>query len=254
MRSLVVPRRFCGPRSSGNGGWTSGALAELVEGCPRDHTEPWPTVEVSLLLPPPLDVPLGVSAADGVTVLARDNATRVGEARIIRRELTTVSPVAAEEAKAAEASYAGLVSHPFPSCFTCGVEREPGDGLRIFPGLVSKDPQRVAATWTPHQSVVEDYHAYHDDVPRASLPVTWAALDCVGGWAGDLNDRLMVLGRMTTQVDSLPAIGEPHVVVGEKRDSQGRKTFTSAALYDASGGLVARAEHIWIAVDPAKFN
>jgi len=165
-----------------------------------------------------------------------------------------VSPVPAEEAKAAEASYAGLVSHPFPSCFTCGVERAPGDGLRIFPGLVSKDPQRVAATWTPHQSVVEDYHAYHDDVPRASLPVTWAALDCVGGWAGDLNDRLMVLGRMTTQVDALPAIGEPHVVVGEKRDSQGRKTFTSSALYDASGDLVARAEHIWIAVDPAKFN
>ena len=30
--------------------------------------------------------------------------------------------------------------------------------------------------------------------------------------------------------------------------------FTSAAMYDASGALVARAEHIWIAVDPAKFN
>jgi hypothetical protein len=254
MRSLVVPQRFCGPRLSGNGGWTSGALAELVEGCPRDHTEPWPTVEVSLLLPPPLDIPLSVSAAEGVTVLAKDNATRVGEARLLRRDLTTVAPVSADEARAAEASYAGLTSHPFPTCFTCGTGREPGDGMRIFPGVVGKDPQRVAATWTPHPSVAEDYHAYHDDVPRASLPVTWAALDCVGGWAGDLTERLMVLGRMTTQVDALPAIGETHVVVGEKRDAQGRKTFTSSALYDSSGDLVARAEHIWISVDPAKFN
>jgi hypothetical protein len=254
MRSLVVPQRFCGPRNSGNGGWSSGALAELVEGCPRDHTDPWPTVEVSLLLPPPLDVPLGVSAADGVTVLARDNATRVGEARILRRELATVPPVPAEEARAAEASYAGLTSHPFPTCFTCGTQREPGDGLRIFPGQVNADPRRVAATWTPHPSVAEDYHAYHDDVPRASLPVTWAALDCVGGWASDMAERLAVLGRMTTQVDALPAIGEEHVVVGELRDAQGRKSFTSATMYDASGALVARAEHIWIAVDPAKFN
>ena len=35
------------------------------------------------------------------------------------------------------ASYAGLVSHPFPTCFSCGVGRDPGDGLRIFPGRVS---------------------------------------------------------------------------------------------------------------------
>ena len=56
---------------------------------------------------------------------------------------------------------------------------------------------RVAATWTPDPTVAEDFHAYADEQPRASLPVTWAALDCVGGWAGDLEERLMVLARMT---------------------------------------------------------
>lgn len=252
MRTLVVPQRFCGPKSSGNGGWTSGALAEEVEGCPTDHTEAWPTVEVTLLKPPPLDVPLRVSEADGVVVLSADVATRVAEARRVMRAPAAVAPVTPEEAATAEATYAGFKQHPFPTCFTCGPDREPGDGLRIFPGPVAEG--RVACTWTPHPSVAEDFHTYHDDVRRASLPVTWAALDCVGGWVGDLAEVTRVLGRMTTNVSTLPAIGEPHVLVGELRDEQGRKTFTASTMYDASGSVVARAEHIWIAVDPAAFQ
>lgn len=252
MRSLVVPQRFCGPRSSGNGGWSSGALAELVEGCPTDHTDPWPAVEVTLLKPPPLDVALKVSEADGVTVLSADATTRVAEARRVMRVPAAVDPVTPEEAAAAESAYAGLRRHPFPQCFTCGPEREPGDGLRVFPGPVGEG--RVACTWTPQPSVAEDYHTYHDDVVRASLPVTWAALDCVGGWVGDLADVTRVLGRMTTKVDALPAIGERHVLVGELRDQQGRKTFTAATMYDDSGRVVARAEHIWLEVDPALFQ
>ena len=53
---------------------------------------------------------------------------------------------------------------------------------------------RVAATWTPDPSVAEDFHAYADEHPRASLAVTWAALDCVGGWSEDLEGRPCVLG------------------------------------------------------------
>ena len=103
-------------------------------------------------------------------------------------------------------------------------------------------------------SVAEDYHAYADEHPRAALPVTWAALDCVGGWAGDLEERLMVLARMTARVDSLPVIGEEHVVVGMGRGRDGRKTFTSSTMYDADGPHRRPArEHLWIAVDPAAF-
>ena len=64
----------------------------------------------------------------------------------------------------------------------------------------------------------------------------------------------MVLGRMTAVVDALPAIGEPHVVMGERRGSQGRKTFTASTLHDSDGRIVGRAEHTWVAVDPAQFN
>jgi hypothetical protein len=248
---LVVPRRFCGPPSSGNGGWTSGALAALVEGCPTDRARTWPSVEVSLRRPPPLDTPL-VVAIDGALTTARDGDAVVGEARLVDRELTPVAPVDAVGARAAEASYAGFRQHPFPTCFSCGPEREEGDGLRIFPGAVGEG--RVAATWTPHASVAEDYHAYADGEPRASAPVTWAALDCVGGWSGDLLGRPMVLGRITVRLHTLPLIGEEHVVVGEMRGTEGRKMSTGATLYDGDGREVARAEHVWIAVDTAMFG
>jgi hypothetical protein len=158
-------------------------------------------------------------------------------------------------ATAAGEGYEGLADHPFPTCFSCGTGRSEGDGLRIFPGRVSdhEGAARVAATWTPDPTVAEDFHAYADEHPRASLAVTWAALDCVGGWAGDLEDRLMVLARMTTRLDSLPVIGEEHVLVGSGGRSEGRKTWSSATMYDADGRVVGTAEHLWIAVDPADF-
>jgi hypothetical protein len=175
----------------------------------------------------------------------------------VERDLAEVEPVTADVAAAAEASYSGLDFHPFPTCFACGTGREEGDGLRIFPGLVDdgvRAGDRVAATWTPHPSLHEDWHAYADEQPRATVAATWAALDCIGGWAGDLTERLMVLGRMTARVDDLPAIGEPHVVVGEGRGQDGRKTHTAATLYDSEGRVVATAEHTWIAVDPTMFG
>jgi hypothetical protein len=163
--------------------------------------------------------------------------------------------VSAEEARTASEGYRGFVAHPFPSCFACGPGREEGDGLRIFPGDVADDGLgRVATTWTPHPSVAEDWHEYREAGPDASLPVAWAALDCVGGWSTDIEERAMVLGTMTLRLDSLPRIGEEHVVVGAMRGSEGRKTFTGATMYDSAGAVVATAEHVWITVDPAAFG
>lgn len=230
---LTVPRRFCGPPSSGNGGWSAGALAAHVDA---------PVVAVSLFAPPPLDTPMPIRVEDDARVASH------GDAPVLRAEpaagdLTVVAWVPPAEARAAEASYAGLASHPFPTCFSCGTARD--DGLRIFPGRVADQEgcARVAATWTPDASVA--------DVLPAT---TWAALDCVGGWAGDLEERLMVLARMTARVDRLPEVGAEHVVVGLGRLTSGRKTFTASALYDADGDLLGSAEHLWIAVDPAAFG
>ena len=246
MGELLVPRRFCGPPSTGNGGWTAGALAALV--VPIGGDEPWPAIAVSLRTPPPLDTPMPIATRDGVTEAVHGEQV-VALAEVRDGDLPVVEPVSAEEARAAEASYAGHAFHPFPTCFACGVGRAPGDGLRIFPGQVSDDRDgatRTAATWTPDASVEEADG-------RASLPVTWAALDCVGGWAGDLEERLMVLATMTACVDTLPVVGEEHVVVGRARGRDGRKTWTASTLYDSDGRVVARAEHLWVAVHPAAF-
>ena len=245
MSTLVVPSRFCGPPSSGNGGWTAGALAELL-----DPPAAGPgTVTVSLRQPPPLDTPMPVTAQDGWTVASHDGRAAV-RARVDEHPLTAVEPVDLATARAAEARYPGLAQHPFATCFVCGTAREEGDGLRIFPGQVDDvdGHTRAAATWTPHASTAE---STADDV--ASVPATWAALDCVGAWSADFGERLMVLGSMTARLDARPRIGEPHVVIGSSRGQDGRKTFTAATLYDADGRVVGTAEHLWIAVDAAAF-
>lgn len=240
MTELLVPHRFCGPARSGNGGWTAGALAALLDGDPLGRS-----VQVTLRRPPPLDVPMPV--ADGV---ATDGGEVVASAEVVDADLEPVEgldevdPLAA--ATSAAASYAGLRHHPFPTCFACGTAREPGDGLRIFPGRVADDHAgraRVAAPWTPDPSLADH-----------PLAAAWAALDCVGGWAGDLEERLMVLGRMTARVDALPEPGTPYVVLGGARGSEGRKTFTASTVRDATGRVLGVAAHVWFAVDPADFN
>ena len=256
MGELLVPRRFCGPPTTGNGGWTAGALAALVEhdAAGSNGASP-PGITVSLRRPPPLDTPMPVVARDGAAE-ARLDGEVVARAQLTDGEMALVEPVSPEEARAAEATYAGLTFHPFPTCFACGVARGEGDGLRIFPGPVSDQDgaARVAATWTPDGSLADARPSHDDGAARASLPVTWAALDCIGGWAGDLEERLMVLGRMVARVDARPVIGEEHVVVGLARGREGRKTFTASTLYDSDGRVVARAEHIWVAVNPASFG
>lgn len=249
MTELMVPRRFCGPTSSGNGGWSAGALAGLLD---PDHGS---AATVTLRRPPPLDRPVPVTA-DGLGLVAGDDEGPVAQVQPAATEPVRVAPVSAEEARAAEATYPGLDGHPFPQCFACGTGRDAGDGLRIFPGQVADHDGlvRAAATWTPHESVAEDWHEYAGSQLRASLPVTWAALDCVGAWAADMAERLMVLGRMTARVCSLPAIGEEHVVVGLARGADGRKHHTSSSIYDSRGDLVGAAEHVWIAVDPQAFT
>ena len=246
--TVLIPDRYRGPARSGNGGYVAGSLAhELGDTGGR-------AVAVTLRQPPPLDATMRVTRTDLGLELAFGGAV-VAQAAIVDAPVEPVEAVSWDEAVAASASYPGYRSHPFPTCFSCGTERP--DGLRIFPGEVPsmRDGRtRTAAPWVPDHTVAADYHEYDDPAPRACLAATWSALDCIGGWAGDLTERLMVLGRMTAIIDDLPVVGEQHVVTGEHRGSEGRKTFTASTLHDADGRIVGRAEHVWVAVDPATFT
>ncbi len=241
---LVIGARFRGPARSGNGGYSAGSLAALA---PTD----WRAIAVRLSAPPPLDTAMTVTE-DGELLVASLEGAEILRATRADPDLTPVAPVDAPTARAAEPAYAGLASHPFPTCFTCGTGREPGDGLRIFPGALGDG--RAAATWTPHASVAADWHEYRDATREAGHAVTWAALDCTGAWADDVGNRPMVLGTMTARLDSLPVVGVEHVIVGEARGASGRRRMTAASLYDDGGRLVATAEHVWVLVDPADFN
>lgn len=215
---MRIDGRYSGPPTSANGGVTCGLLAAFVDAS---------AVEVTLRRPPPLDVDLRVDGGD-----LFDGELLVATAAPGRVELEAPPAVNLDRAVAAESSYAGLQAHPFPGCFVCGTGRVPPDGLGLRPGPVA--PGVAAASWTP---------------PTDESFLVWAALDCPGGWAAETPGRPMVLGRMTLELRSMPAVGEPHVVVGWTVGRDGRKTFSGTALYDATGAVLAVAQQTWFTVD-----
>jgi hypothetical protein len=152
-------------------------------------------------------------------------------------------------ARGTEPSFRGWHSHPFSGCFVCGPDRAVGDGLRLFAGPVAERPDTVACVWEPHPSLVDSERTTH--VRREFV---WAALDCPGAWSSDLDERPLVLGTMTATVGVSVEIGEMYVVVGQHRGTEGRKTQTATALYDEHGRLLARAEQVWIEIDPTIFG
>lgn len=233
---VTIPAQFNGPLRSGNGGWVCGLLAD--EWARRDG----PTVVTSnLLQPPPLD-----------TTLTWEEDEEAGELRLLTAGGAVIGTatqgtfaadpppvVSPADADAGAAAYPGYTNHPFDHCFTCGTARDPGDGLRIFSGPIADG--RTAAPWHVHP-------AFADDDGLIPTPVTWAGLDCPGGWAGGFPDDVILLGRLTAEVLRLPAPGETLLATGWQRAREGRKRMTSTALYTDDGSLVGRSEQVWIAV------
>jgi hypothetical protein len=223
--TVIIERRFRGPPSSANGGYACGLLGTRLDG----------PAQVTLRSPPPLDTPLAIER-DGARVLLRDGETLVAEAAPTVLELDVPPPPSVDEAAAAAARYPGFDAHPFPSCFVCGPAREPGDGLRIFPGRV-EGRALAAAPWRVEEPVAPT--------------LVWAALDCPS-WFGfhALHEfrGAALLGRLTAEIDGLPRAGETHVLSGWLLGVDGRKIRCGSALHDAGGRLLARALATWIQV------
>ena len=244
MATLVVPARFNGPPDSGNGGWSAGSLAALL--LPADDVAP---VSVRLHRPVPLDVPLDVDVTGSAGARAAV-ASSGGEVVMTAVEVgpdalpSPVPPVDAETALAAQSRYRGASRHPFPTCFACGPERAPGDGLGLRPGTLLWREDVTACPWTPDPGL----DAGDGSAP---LPAVWAAVDCPGGWSLDLVGRPAVLGSITAVVWRRPSVGEECVVTGAALGTSGRKALTATSLYGADGQLLARAGHIWIQSTPS---
>ena len=234
--TITIPRRCNGPPGSANGGYACGLVADVV-GIP---------VEVSLRVPPPLERPLRV-VRDGERLEVRDGETLVAEGA--RTEVDLEPPVRPSLEAAAGASRRGAGpwarDHPFPTCVTCGPEREPGDGLRIFPGALDGRGE-FAADWTPHPTLAGPDGA----VPA---PWVWAALDCPSSAPVLMAEREgpCVLARLGARLFDPVEAGSPHVVVSWPLESDGRKHHTASALLKPSGELRGVARALWIELRPS---
>jgi hypothetical protein len=225
--TITIARRFRGPAESGNGGYVCGRVAEAFDG----------PAEVTLRVPPPLERALRLEVQDEAASLL-DDGRLVAEAVPSRVELDPPR-VSLDEARAAEAAFGFPEHHPFRSCFVCGSDREPGDGLRLTPAPVA-GREVVAAPWTPHASLAEG--------GRVRPEFVWAVLDCPGAWATGFPGRGdAVLGRLAADVLGCPRVGEPCVVVGWELGRDGRKAFAGTALYGEEGDLLAVGRATWIA-------
>jgi hypothetical protein len=229
--SLTIPARFNGPPETGNGGYTCGRLAALVDA---------DAAAVSLRAPPPLERPLGI-VRDGPRAELHDGETLVAEATPAELSLTAPEPVPLGRARAASdhGREQWTAEHPFRTCFVCGPDREPGDGLRLFPGRL--EDGRYAVAWTPDESV-------DDGAGHVRSECVWAALDCPTSApvANFGTGPPMVLASLTVRLHAPVKVGEPHAIVSWPLEVDGRKRHAAAALFDPVGRLVGASRALWI--------
>ena len=224
--TVVIDPRFNGPPDSGHGGYSAGCAAAQLDA---------PAVEVTLRRPPPLAVPLDVVRTDaGVELRHADDL--VAEARPVALAVAGPPPVAAGQAAAASERFAWADDHPFPTCFGCGPDREPGDALCLATGPVGDG--RFAVPWTPPP--------WTGDGTVDSLFV-WAALDCPSSApVHPTIEAPVVLGRFTVAIERPVAVGAPHVIQSWLEHLEGRKRSTAVELYDAEGERLAYGRSVWI--------
>jgi hypothetical protein len=225
---ITVDRRFNGPPDSANGGYVCG----LIAGAIRE------AVSVRLQKPSPLDTPLVVKQeAPGEWRVLHDGQV-VATAAPAKVEIVPPPSPGYVAALAIARHYPGFKHHDVPTCFVCGPQRSPGDGLRIFPGPVA-GAGIVAAPWLPDISLM-------DPDGKIKPEFIWAALDCPGYYASIPNDRPAMLGDLAVHIDRRVPADEPCVVVGWPISSEGRKHKVGTALYAEDGGPCARGLATWI--------
>jgi hypothetical protein len=235
---VIIAGRFNGPPDSANGGYTCGLVAGALGG----------PVEVTLRSPPPLDRELALTPDEDGGATVRDGDTVVAEARIARA-LEGEPPAAIDPRGAGEAACRGYgrwsESHPFPTCFVCGPEREPGDGLRVFPGALDDGGDTFAASWTPDEDLA-------DEGGVVGAPYVWASLDCpTSAPVANYGDGPpIVLARFTARLTGAVLAAQPHAIVSWPIAAVGRKRTAASALFDAGGTCLARAEAVWIELRP----
>lgn len=236
MTEVVIKKRFCGPKTSGNGGYSAGLFAQIIDG----------PAAIMLQRPPPLDTPITLRPSDGggFEAVHKDQVI----AKIAPASIAVDAPPLPDKNGVQHAHDHFLDDvdgeHMLPYCFVCGNKRDQGDGLRLFTGPVPDSPVN-ADFWTPTADLADD-----DGLIRPEF--LWAALDCPSAFALRNELRLSLLGKLAVDILRRPKVGEKLTVAAWRTGADGRKHFSSSAIYDGDQKIIAKANAVWIEInDPA---
>lgn len=230
MSTVSIDARFNGPPASGHGGYSAGLVGTAVHG----------PAEVTLLAPPPLGTALSVTVGpegaelrdgDRVIATAGPAVVDVGPAPAVPLEAVRDAMPDPDELRR---------THPFPTCFGCGPDREAGDGLRLFAGPVAGFDGVWGAVWRPDGGgTVEDLWV-------------WAALDCPSsGPAQDPTGAVpIVLGRLAIDVRAAVPGGADLAILSREVERHGRRHVTAVWLVDGDGRELAAGRATWIELKP----
>jgi hypothetical protein len=193
----------------------------------------------------PLGRELRVERLEAESVGLFDGETLLASARPTVLELDAPAPPDFATAEKTAGSCRAMQTHPFPRDFVSGTAREPGDGLRVFPGTLPGGTS-VAAAWIPDASLA--------DASRHVRPeFLWAVLDSPSSFPlleAPEARRLepMVLGRLAVAVHGAISVGERCVVIAWPLALDGKRGFAGTALFGESGDLVAHGRATWISL------
>lgn len=227
---ITIPRQFNGPPASGHGGYVAGVFSRFFD---APHT-------VRISAPIPLETPLAVSG-DGDRLEARNGDTLILSARRNQVTLTPPPPPSLDAARKAAANPTSFGAGGPSTCFVCGRNRKPGEGLHIHCGRI--DETHAASVWTPHRN-------FCDADGNVRPEYVWAALDCPGGFSLPLSETTYLLGEMTVRFHRPVPCGGEIIVHAWRAWSDGRKHFAGTALHATDGTLLAQADTLWIELTP----
>lgn len=232
--SISIPSRYNGPPESGNGGYSCGVLAILLEGAAR----------VRLLSPPPLDTAMAVSCHEDGHLEMHNGDTLVAAAYPAELDLDVPPAPTLEQAREASKAYLCYENHAYPRCYVCGPERSAEDGLCLFPGPVN-DWDLLACPWTPSADTL-------DDDGNVRPEIIWSALDCPGYFAAAGQDLpLTLLGELTGEIRAKVPGDRPLVVYSWPLGREGRKSWGATAIANQEGELLALSQSLWITLKVA---
>jgi hypothetical protein len=227
--TIEVPDHLNGPRESGNGGYSSGLVAGLVEG----------PAEVNLRSPVPLETPLSVQRSLDGTVLVTNGGAIIATARpAAELELELLPPVSPEKARRAAEHYHGSGYDLLSQCYVCGPDREDTFGVHAAP---VEGRAVVATPWTPPAWTA-------DRLGEVQAEHVWGALDCPTYFAAYLAEPkgMAMLAQMQARIDAPIEAGVEHVVMAWPLATDGRKRWAASAVLSPSGEYLAVAKALLI--------